>query len=103
MVVDVAQLVERRTGTPLTQVRFPGAGRDFSPRVNFQPRLSHGVRTPPCAIAYINIIAHLKAPKVRAKVRCIMETLKTPSMRRRFGSATLSQLADPVESNPYFP
>ena len=33
---DVAQLVERRTGTPLTLVRFPGAARDFSPRVNFQ-------------------------------------------------------------------
>ena len=27
---DVAQLVERRTGTPLTQVRFIGAARDFS-------------------------------------------------------------------------
>ena len=26
----VAQLVERQTGTPLTQVRFPGAARDFS-------------------------------------------------------------------------
>ena len=25
----VAQLVERRTGTLLTQVRFPGAARDF--------------------------------------------------------------------------
>ena len=33
---DVAQLVEHWTGTPLTQVRFPGAARDFSPRVNFQ-------------------------------------------------------------------
>ena len=31
---DVAQLVERRTGTPPTQVRFPGAARDFSPRLN---------------------------------------------------------------------
>ena len=26
---DVAQLVEHRTDTPLTQVRFPGAARDF--------------------------------------------------------------------------
>ena len=33
---DVAQLVERRTGTPPTQVRFPGAARDFSSRANFQ-------------------------------------------------------------------
>ena len=29
---DVAQLVERRTGTPLRQVRFPSAERDFSAR-----------------------------------------------------------------------
>ena len=35
----VAQLVERRTGTAPTQVRFPGAARDFSPNVNFQCRL----------------------------------------------------------------
>ena len=33
---DVAHLVERRTGTLVTQVRFSGAARDFSPRVNFQ-------------------------------------------------------------------
>ena len=43
---NVAQLVERRTGTPLGQVRFPGAARDASPRNNFQCRLSYGVRTP---------------------------------------------------------
>ena len=42
---DVAQFVERRTGTSPTQVRFPGAARDLSPRVNFQYRLSYGVRT----------------------------------------------------------
>ena len=44
-VEDVAQLVERRTGTPLRQVRFPAAARDFSLRVNIQCRLSNGVRT----------------------------------------------------------
>ena len=27
---DVAQLVEHRIGSPLTQVRFPGTARDFS-------------------------------------------------------------------------
>ena len=32
---DEAQLVEHRTGMLLTQVRSPGAARDFSPRVNF--------------------------------------------------------------------
>ena len=30
---DVAQLSQRRTGTPLRQVRFPGAAKDFSPGV----------------------------------------------------------------------
>ena len=38
---DVAQSVEHRTVTPLRQVRFPGAARDFSPRGNFQCRLSY--------------------------------------------------------------
>ena len=46
---DVAQLVEHRTGTPRTQVRFPGVTKDFSPRVNFQGRLTYGVRTYPLA------------------------------------------------------
>ena len=100
---DVAQLVERRTGTPLTQVRFPGAARDFSPRVNFQSRLSYGVRTPSCAIACINICVHVKDPVVHVRVRWMKETLKTPSMHRRLGSATLSQLAFPREKQPDFP
>ena len=73
---DVAQLVERRTGTPLRQVRFPGAAREFSARVNFQCRLSYGVRTPPCAIACINICAYVKDPVVHVKIRWVMETLK---------------------------
>ena len=37
----VAQLVKRRTGTPLTQVRFPVAAGDFPPGVNFQCRLCY--------------------------------------------------------------
>ena len=44
---DVAQLVERRTGTPLRQVRFTGAAKDFSDSVNFRCRLSDGVRKVP--------------------------------------------------------
>ena len=40
MVGGVAQLVQHRTGTPLTQVRFLGAAWDFSSGVNFQCRLS---------------------------------------------------------------
>ena len=60
--IDVAQLVEHRTGTSPTQVRFPDVTRDFSPRVNFQCRLSYGVRTSPCAIACIYICVHVKDP-----------------------------------------
>ena len=59
----IAQLVERLTKMPgviLTQVRVPGAARDFLP----QSQLS--VQTPlrcPCAIACINICAHVKDPQ----------------------------------------
>ena len=63
----------------LTQVRLLGAARDFSPTVNFQCRLSQGVRTPLCAIAYINTCAHVKDRVVCVRVRCIMETLKHPA------------------------
>ena len=73
---DVAQLVERRTGTALEQVRFPGAARDFSPRINVQCRLFYGVRRPPCATTSINICAHVKDPVAHVRVRWIMETLK---------------------------
>ena len=70
---DVAQLVEHRTGTLLTQVRFPGAVRDFSLRVNFRCRLlGYGVCTFPCAIAYV------KDPLVHVRLRWIMETLEHP-------------------------
>ena len=95
-------MVERRTGTPPTLVRSSGPARDFSPRVNFQCRFFYGVRTPPCASACINICGHVKDPVVHVRVRLMKETLKHPSMHRRVGSATLSQLAFPWESNPNF-
>ena len=50
----------------LTLVRVPGARRDFSPRVNFQSRLSYGVcmyMQRPCAITGVRICAHVKSPK----------------------------------------
>ena len=68
----VAQLVEHRTVTPLTQVRFPGAARDFLLRVIFQCRLSFGVRTFPRAIVCFNICAYDKDPVVCVRVRWIM-------------------------------
>ena len=61
---DVFPLIEHRTGTPPTQVRFPGAARDFSPRGNFQCRLSYGIRTCPYANAYINYCVHVKDPVI---------------------------------------
>ena len=61
------------------QVRFPGAAKDFSPRDNFQCRLSYGVRTPPCAVACIYICAHVKDPVVHVRVWWILETLKYPA------------------------
>ena len=64
---DVAQLVERRTGTPLTQVRLPGAARDFSPKVRFQCKHFYGVRTLPCATAGIYICVHVQDPVVHVK------------------------------------
>ena len=76
---DVTQLVEHQTSLLPTQVRFPSAARDFSPRVNFQCRLSHGVRTSPCTIACIYICAHVKDPVVHVRVRWIMDTLKQPA------------------------
>ena len=50
---DVAQLIERCTDTPLMQVRFPVAARDFPPRINFQCRLSYGVRNAPHALTSV--------------------------------------------------
>ena len=50
-------------GTPSAKVRVPGAVMDFPPRVNFQCRLSYGVRTPPCAIACI-ILTSLHTLKI---------------------------------------
>ena len=99
---DVAQLVERRTGMLLTRVRLPGAARHFSPRVNFQCRLSYGVRTIPCAIACIYICAHVKDPVVHVRVWWIMETLKRLACNAGLGRATLSQLAFPGEGNQNF-
>ena len=107
---DVAQLVEHRTGTPLTQVRFPGTARDFLLRASFQCRLYFGVLTPPCAIACINICAYDKDHVVhRTLVRCSPSNsssmddgnTKTPSMHRRWGCATLSQLASPGKATQF--
>ena len=56
-----------------------GVARDFCPSVSFQCRLSCGVSASPCAIACINICAHVKKPPIYARVRWIMHTLKHPA------------------------
>ena len=58
---------------------IPRCGKGFSPRINFQCRLSHGVRTSPCAIVCIYICEHAKDPVVHAGVLWIMETPKHPA------------------------
>ena len=100
---DVARLVERRTVTLLRQVRFPGAARDFSPRVNFlEKTLLRCPYTPVC-----NCMHRHRCARSRSCSPCQISVdyghTETPSMHRRLGSATLSQLAFPGESNSKFP
>ena len=96
-------MVERRTGTLPTQVRFPGAAREFSPKVNFQCRLFYGVLAPPCAVACVNICAYVKDHVVCVKSSMDYSNTKTPSMYRMLGSATLPQLVFLGESSRNFP
>ena len=98
----ILQFVQCRTGMSLTQVRFPGAARDFSPGVNFQCRLSYCVSTPLCAITCINICVHVRDPVIHIGLVNYGNT-RTPSMRCRLCSAPLSQLAFPGEGNPKCP
>ena len=44
---DVARLVERRTGTPLTQLAFPGAARDFLSESTFSADSLNSLTPPP--------------------------------------------------------
>ena len=66
---DVAQFLERQTGTPLTQVRLPGAARDFSPG-----QLS--VRT------LLRVSVH---PRAQSHALTSVRTLKIPLSRSEFG------------------
>ena len=100
---DVAQLVERRTGTPLRQVRFPGAARDFSSRVNLSMQtLFRCPYTPVSNRMHLHLCA-----RERSRSPCQSSVdygnIKTPSMHPMLGSATLLQLAFPGEGNPNFP
>ena len=67
---QIAQLVEHPTEKPgaiLTQVRVPGVARDFSPRVNFQRRLSYSVCTAPvCNRMHQHLCARSKSHTLAA-------------------------------------
>ena len=76
---DVVQLAKRQTGTSLTQIQFPDAAKDFSCRVNFQCKLSHGVHTQSCAIACADICVHVEDSVVPVRVQWIMETPEHPA------------------------
>ena len=84
------------------QVQFPSAGRDFSLRqISVQTLLRYPYTL--FAIACINLCAHIKNPVAHVRVWWIRKNTKTPSMRCRLGSVTMSRLAFPEESNPNFP
>ena len=99
---DVAQLVERPTGTPLRQVRFPVRQGIFLPESTFSAD-SYGLRTPPCAIACINISAHVKEPVVQVRVRWIMNTLKHLECIVGSVAGLCRSWLFQGESNPNFP
>ena len=55
---------------------IPRWGKGFFSQSQLSCRLSYRVRTHPCAIARINICAHVIDPVVHIRVRWIIETLK---------------------------
>ena len=76
---DVARLVRASDRHAADGGSIPYEARDFLLRVNFQCRLSFGVRTPPCSIACSNICAHDKDPVVHVRVRRFMATETYPA------------------------
>ena len=98
----MAQLVRASDRHAADAGSIPRRGKGFFSQSQLSVQTLLRVRTTACAIACINICAHVKDPVVPVRVRWIMETLKTPSMRRRLGTTTLSQLASPEENEPNF-
>ena len=95
--------LKHQTVMPPTQVRFPSAARDFSPRVDFQCRLSYMYPYIPCVQSHaITSVCTLKILQSMSEFGGFGNT-KTFSMHSRLSSVTLSQLAFPGESNPNFP
>ena len=57
----------------------PRCGKGFFSQSQLQCRLSDGVRTPPCAVACVNICVHDRDPVVCVRDLWILETLKHPA------------------------
>ena len=97
---DVVHLVRASDRHAADAGSIPRCGKGFFShgQLSVQTVLRVSVH-PPCAIACINVCAHVKDPVVHVRFRWILETHK----HRRLGSATLSQLAFPGKSNPNFP
>ena len=76
---DVAQLVRASDHHAADAGSIPQCGTGFFSQSTFGEDSLRCVRTSPCAIACINICAHVKDPVVRVRVRWNMETLKHPA------------------------
>ena len=64
---------------------------DFSPRVNFQCRLSYSVHTPAGTITYINNCGHIKDPVVHVReFDRLYGNTKTLGMHYSLGSTTIA-------------
>ena len=95
---DVAPLVQHRTSTPPTQIRFPDAARDFSPRVHFTVSVH-----PRGQLHAFTSVRTLKIPQSPCQSSMDYGSTETSSMHRRLVSATLSQLAFPGGKQPRIP
>ena len=96
---DVAQLVRASDRHAADAGSIPQCGKGFFlPESTFSTDSLTCVRTFRVQSHALTSVRTLKSPQ-SMRVRCT----NTPSMHRRLGSATLSQVALPRESNPNFP
>ena len=75
----------------------------FLPESTFSADSLTCVRTPPCAIACINICAHVRDPVVYARVRWIWETLTHPACTLGWVARLCRSWLSLGKSNPNFP
>ena len=96
---DVAQLAEHRIDSPLTQVRFPGAARDFFSKSHLSVQaLERCPYTPVCNRMHLHLCARYRFCNP-SQNSVDYRTTKTPSMHRRLGRATFPSDGNPI--NPW--